>query len=580
MALRGAAERAGREVVSFTQVKAAPGRWRFALHATTCVTAALVVLTVVLGPALGIIGLTGTFLGFSASAKPLRARITVLACTSVSYVVLVTLGGLVGDDPILLTAFFVVVGIISVLGFSAFVGDRPGPMFFVIGPAIASYLTTVGIPLHVITVAGALGVGVSSACSLLLQWLERNHPERDAVEAAGRAVAAYVDATPGTLSPAQIGRLRDQAYAEIFSASMLVEQAVGRQPRSRRWRRLNRRLRHLHAQVIRRVVSVYLPGSPLAISALVQRRYLGSPPPAYLLRWTISQSSMPWFAARRFAVAVLGTCLVAYGLHIGHPYWAVMTTALIMTIHADRLTLTHRALHRVAGTVIGVGVFFGIHAGNPSGIWITVIALALMFLIQLTVVRNYAVGVMFVTPMALLISTTGNPYVPVKDVVGQRVVETAIGAGMSLLVIWLTGRRTPIRVVRRQFRRALRALERVLILLADGRQDTGPGYEARRNLAFEQLHCARILQLAGRDLPHELGSWDRLETSLGVLTYTVLAACWTTAPLRHLDAAGTASRLQRMIGELPPIGTAVVNGDEVAADLDEIFREGVSPGRV
>jgi len=573
-ALPGAASR---ELLSFTEVKPAPGRWRFALHATTSVTVAIVVLALVLGPSNGIIGLTGAFLGFSASTKPWRSRLPVLVVTAVAYVLFVTLGALAGNDPILLTILLAAVGLVGVLGYNTFVGDRPGPMFFIIGPAIASYLSTVGISVGVIVEAGALGVGVSAATSQILQILQGSHPEKDAVEAAQEAVSAYVDAPSGTLSAAEIGRLRDQAYAAIFSAAMTVESAVGRQPHSKRWRRLNRRLRHLHAQVIRRLVSVRMPGSPVAISALEQRRYLGTPSPAYLLRWTISQSSMAWFAARRLAATIVVTCAVAYGLHVGHPYWAVMTTALVLTIHGDRLTLTHRALHRLTGTVLGVGLFFGIHALQPSGIWVLVVALALVFLIQLTVVRNYALGVLFVTPMALLISTTGNPFTPVSDIVGERIGETAIGAAVSLVVIWFTGRRTPIRLVRRQFRRGLRALERVLIALADGKEGTEEGFDARRNLSFEQLHCARILQIAGRDLPRETGEWGEVESALGVLTYTVLAACWTTAPLKYLDAAEMARLLQRMISGLPPVGTTLVDAAEVAADLRTILDRGLHP---
>ncbi len=575
MALRQLSETAGRHLIGFTEVKPAPGRWRFATHATASVTIAIVVLTIVLGPRIGLVGLTAAILGFSAADKPLRTRTPVLAATAAAYVIAVTLGALAGGKPVILTVTLAAIGVLSVLGFNTFVGDRPGPMFMIIGSAIASYLAHVGMPMSTIVEAGALGVGVSSAASLLLQVLQRSHPEKDAVDAAADAVSAYVDAPAAKLGDTEVGRLRDRAYAGIFSASMVVEAAVGRQPHSKRWRRLNRRLRHLHAQVVRRIISVRMPGSPLAISALEQRRYLGAPHTGYLLRWTISQSSMAWFAARRLGVAIVVACAVAYGLGIGHPYWAVMTTALVTSIHADRLTLTHRALHRLAGTVAGVFAFFAIHAIDPEGLWIPAVALMLFFFIQLTVVRNYAIGVFFVTPMALLISTSGNPGVPVGDLIGERIAQTAIGAAVSLTVIWVAGRRTPIRLVRRQFRRGLRALERVLVLLADGAHTSDVGHEARRDLAFEQLQCAKVLQLAGPDLPTEAGEWDEVEGSFGMLSCTVLAACWTTSPLLHLDAAGMASALQRMIAGLPPVGTTTVDAHGVATDLRTILEHGI-----
>lgn len=310
-----------------------------------------------------------------------------------------------------------------------------------------------------------------------------------------------------------------------------------------------------------------------------QARYLGRPPRRYLLAWGLSRSSLPSLVARRAALAVLATCVVAYLLGVTHPYWAVMTTALLISLNGDRLTLTHRAGHRFVGTVLGVGLFFLVSLLHPSGWWVIVVALVCVFLLQWSVVSNYALGSMFITPMALLVASVGTNSKPIDELMLDRVFETALSCAVCLVVLWAFGRRLPVLLVRRQFRRALRALERVLLLIADGEQDSDRGVETRRDLVFEQLEAAHVLQSASTDLPRVLGSWDEVEASLNSAAYVTLAACWTTDPLAHLDAAAMAHRLARLIRDLPPVSTEIVHADRVSQGLDAALDAGVRGAR-
>ncbi|TWE09448.1 FUSC family protein [Rudaeicoccus suwonensis] len=563
-----------RQVMTFAEVKPAPGRWKFALHATAITAVAVALISLILGPALALVGLLGAFLGVVASNRPIRNRLVILSAMDATYIVGTALGTLVGESPVLLTMLLCTIAVITVLGYNTLVGEPPGAMFLIIGPAIATYLPSVGMARGSIIAVAAIGCIGASAASLLLQLLTPRQAEQDAMDGARQAVTEYLDTDVETTPLSRRAALRDNAYANVFAASMILEDAVGREPRLHRWRQMNSELRRLHVAIVERIVRIHLLGSTVAVSGMEQRRYLGRPDATYLVRWGLSTASLPWLAARRIGAAVLLTCVVSYGFHIGHPYWSVMTAALIMSMQADRLSLTHRALHRLAGTVVGIGVFAAVHSLHLSGIIVVLITLVLVFFIQLLAVRNYAIAVIFVTPMALLISTASSPYKPIGTIVGQRFLETLIGAAASLLVIWIMGRRTPIALVRRQFRRTLRSLERLLLLLSDGQQSTDSGYAARRDLAFEKLQCGRILQIAQSDLPGELADGDELETALNELTYVVLAACWTTDPVTALDAHAMAQRLQRLLAHLPPVGTTPVDATGIADALRVLLRVG------
>ena len=570
--MRPAPEALTRHLLAFAEVKPAPGRWKFALHVLAIVIVAVTLISVLLGPSMGLVGITGAFLGFVALTRPVRSRIVILAGMCATYIVGVALAALAGSEPVLLTLVLTVISLVTVLGYNTLVAEPPGAMFLIIGPVIASYLPTVGLSVGKVVLVGAIASVSASAASLLLQLAtERRHVEQDALTAAEEAATAYLDADRRITPRHQLARLRDQAFVSVFRASMVLEDAVGREPRQRQWRRMNATLRRLHLAIIQQVVRVHLPGREVVVTGVEQRRYLGRPDVSYLMRWGLSRSSLPWLAARRMAAAVLLTCAITFGFHAGHPYWGVMTTALVMSVTRDRLALTHRALHRVAGTIVGIGVFALIHQAHPSGFVLLVIALALVYAIQLFAVRNYAIAVIFVTPMALLISTAAVPYRPISEIAGERVLETVVGAAASVLVIWLAGRRAPIALVRRQFRRSLRSLERLLLLIADGQQSTETGLAARRDLSFEQLQCSQILQLAQTDLPRTLADWNLLETSLNEASYVVLAACWTTDPPHAIDAERMAGVLARMIAALPPVGTTMVDARVIAGGLQRML---------
>ena len=563
-----------RNLMTFTQVKKAPGRWKFALSATICTAVAVLTVSSFAGLKVGLLGTTGAFIGLVAPDRPPRARIPILTGMIAFYIVAIAIGALTGGMPVLLTISLTVIAMIAVLGYNTLVADPPGAMFLILGPAIASYVGQ-RLPLHEIVLVCGCAAVVACVVSLLITVIRGVHPERDAVEVAQESVDAYLAAGPET-SARELGALRDEAYTAVISGGIVLEDAVGREPRRKEWRRLNARLRRLHVALVRQILQRSIPQAKVAVRTMEQRRYLGRPKTQYLVRWGFSRSSLPWLAARRIGAAILLTCVIAYGLHVEQPYWAVMTTALVMSLNTDRLSLTHRAAQRLAGTIVGILLFFAVHSLHPNEYVTFVIVMLCVFLVQWTAAINYAIAAMFVTPMALLITSTSRPTANIDTLVRDRIVDTAIGAFASIVIIWLTGRRAPIMLARRQFRRGLRSLERVLVLAASGRWATDAGFEARRDLAFEQLQCAHILSLAQTDLPTQMKDWDLVERQFNEATYLVLAACWTDDPRRYLRLERMAAALQQIFADLPPINTRQIDAVALADRLRAMLRIGLS----
>lgn len=565
--------RVGDELRTFVEVKPSPGRWKTAVHITTCMTLTALLVSVIAGPRMGLLAITGTFVCTISLKRPWLHRVSILAGMTLAYIVSLSIGAAVAGHPLLTTLALTGICTSSVLIYHALVGDPPGPIMLTIGASIATYLPTTGMPGHQFVLAAGAGALAASCFSLLLQLPHRHSPEDTAVEEAAEAVQEYLDSDPAG-DFVETGRLRDAAYGSIFNASYELRAAHMRGTTDIHWKTLTRQLRRLHIAVVKRTAATRLPGAEIAVPVMEQATYLGRPRRSYLLRWGLSLSSLPSLVARRAGIAVLLTCVIAYAIGVVHPYWAVLTTALLVSLNTDKLSLTHRAGHRFIGTCVGVGLFYLIARLELHGWWILAVALTCVFFLQWTVVLNFAFGAMFITPMALLIAASGPIKRPLDELMLDRIFETALSSLICIVVIWSFGRQLPVLVVRRQFRRALRALERTLMYMADGQHSSPAGLEARRDLVFEQLEAAHVLQVASTDLPRVLGRWDEVEASLNSCSYVALAACWTGHPNDYLDAEAMSRALARMIHELPPVSRAPVDATAIAHGLDNVLAAG------
>jgi uncharacterized membrane protein YgaE (UPF0421/DUF939 family) len=148
-------------------------------------------------------------------------------------------------------------------------------------------------------------------------------------------------------------------------------------------------------------------------------------------------SPQPWRqirrAAARGAVGTSGAALVALALGLPRPDWAAVACAAVLVHDATRPTV-RRAGHRAAGTAAGIGVAGLVLAVVPGVLPLVVLVVVLQFVVELLVARNYALAVVFITPLALLQGTlaTGQLDGPVAGLLAGRLVETAIGCALAV----------------------------------------------------------------------------------------------------------------------------------------------------
>nr|WP_233206010.1 FUSC family protein [Cryobacterium sp. Y82] len=95
-----------------------------------------------------------------------------------------------------------------------------------------------------------------------------------------------------------------------------------------------------------------------------------------------------------------------------------------------------RAVHRMIGTTLGVGLTaLVLLPGPPVAVLILVIALG-QFGAEILIGRHYGAALLFVTPLALTVVHLTSP-VPVPALLVDRVLETVLGSVIALAIVLL-----------------------------------------------------------------------------------------------------------------------------------------------
>ncbi|MFJ1546342.1 FUSC family protein [Streptomyces sp. NPDC088246] len=342
------------------------------------------------------------------------------------------------------------------------------------GPVIFTFVTSAALfaPQHLGQVPGHLALTLAAG---VISWLvtvgpaviRREGPERRATARALDAAAAYVTA-PGH-------RTRRAAVAAVHAAWQALLAAGHPTPVRRALERL---VVHAEAALAGGVhgvspiapatAPVSAPGPERLRVWARQTRARGpvpTPPPApgtsdelfgidaeraarrtrsrrdarrALLRSLAPGSPLLPIGAR----ALIGCALAGYvsqAAGVGRPYWAIVTAA---SLYQANVTLSwNRALQRTLGNLLGVLVFAAVLPVSRTGpLALIGFCLFFGFAAEALITRNYWLGSIAVTPMALLVLEFGGTH-PAGELIGDRVLDTVIGAGVGILAAMLVTNR-------------------------------------------------------------------------------------------------------------------------------------------
>lgn len=335
----------------------------------------------------------------------------------------------------------------------------PGPVIFtfVTSAALFAPQTLAQVPGHLALtlVAGAVAWLVTVVAPALVR---RDGPERRATARALNAAAAHA-AAPGHAT-------RRAAVAAVHAAWQTLL-AAGRPTPARR--ALERLVVHAESSVLDGTQGPAEAGRLRDWARLTRARGpVPTPPPApgtgaelfgldaertarrgslrALLRGLAPGSPLLPVAAR----TLVGCALAGYAcsaLGVGRPYWAIVTAA---SLYQANVTLSwNRTLQRTLGNLIGVLVFAAVlPVARTAPLALIGFCLLFAFSAEALITRNYWLGSVAVTPMALLVLEYAGSH-PAGELIGDRLLDTVIGAGVGFLAaVLVTNRRATGRVER------------------------------------------------------------------------------------------------------------------------------------
>lgn len=537
-----------RGVVAVNRV---PGRWRFAARAALCTA-----VPAAAGLALGDIaaGLAATIGGFTAlygSGRPYAYRAAELGVIAVALASAVALGDAAAAVPWLGVVTATGIAAVAVLICQALAIGPPGAYMIALACAAGVGISAEGESPWRLWVLVLAGGAFSWLVHMAGAPVRFRGPERAAVAAAGRAVDALAELTERA-GPAQdtapAGELGDRQAASPGARERAVDAAARAlhdswvvlmtlQPAgapSAELHRLRVENHRLHVRFAALVSGGEIPesGTEPEPDTLPFGRPSG---------WRLVLAAVRGSHARHVAAQVAIAALIAGGtaalLGVDRGYWAIAAAVLVLYNGFDRTRTLVRGVQRLLGTIAGLGlagVVLGLH---PRGLWLIALLLVLQFLIEMLVVRNYALAVVVITPAALTIGSGGRPVDDLGELLLTRGVDTLIGCGVAFAVLLLGGQRYDANRVDRALAAALDACAALAPHLASGAVTSDAARAARRDAQTGAIAVLLAYDSAVAAGAAARGAAERLwpaVTAAQRITYRMLAACWQ---LQHTGSA-------------------------------------------
>lgn len=492
----------------------------------------------------GLIGTIGTFTSRYGNSRPYLNRGAQLAVIAVALAGAVTLG--VWAAPVAWAGVLVVslVSVAAVWLCNALSVGPPGAYMFVVACAAGIGASSSGLTPWRIGLLVLAGGVVAWLLQMVVVVRGFRRPERSAVAASGAAVAQYIDSV-GT--PA-MGAARHRAASTLHDTwQVLVNfQPVNPPPDSElnRLRAANHALHVLFtvamtaaakhepqppdaADTARRLGTLELPPETVATRD-IDRMPLGRPPARQLLREAVTPGSQVRYVMLRIAIAVPIAGTIAAVLGVGRAYWAMAAAVLVLHQGADWVRTVQRGTERLLGTWVGLGLAGIIMLIHPQGMWLVLVIALLQFTIELLVVRNYTLAVIFITATALTIGSAAHR-VDIGEVLLTRGVDTAIGCAVAIAVYLLAVRQQEANRLTDAITRTLDAATAPLAYLARGDAADLPARLTRRDLQLATIAMVDAYDAVtggSAGVRKSAGPmWD-LVAGTEHLAYRVIAACW------------------------------------------------------
>lgn len=523
-------------------INESPARWPVAVKAAVAVFVPLALGTVLGHQSWGLLGTMGSFAVLYGPTTPARFRLRLLTSAAVGFVVCAAIGALTSPWPWLAAVATIAVGVVGAFGCAVLQIGPPGAFFFTLVTGAAGFVVHHGVPTPLLLAWIAFGAATAVVVGMADVPWDRHRSERLVIEQASKASGRLDDVDPADPSP-EAAAVRSAAATALHRAWTTWRDAGGDRgsPEATRLADLLRAAQARYgAHHARRSVLLAAQANRARsdaraaadagrddadLLAYLRETSLGRPSALALVQAALRGPSPELLVAARTALAGTLAAAVAVLADWGHAYWAIAFAVLMVHQGGTRAAQTIRSAQRCLGTLGGLALFHLLHATHPHGWLLVVMLVALQFVIELLVTRNYAAAVVFITPLALTVATTTST-AALGAIVADRLLDTLLAIAAAMVAIWGLGRgQVPVRLLRAQLARTTEALGAVLTDLAAG-DESAEAQGRRRVLHYEIVATRSVLTLTRGDAPTDVAAWARVVDGTGEIGMAALGLCW------------------------------------------------------
>ena len=470
----------------------------------------------------------GGFTSLYARNEPYRSKGKLLAVTAVTLVLSVAAGTSVAAFSDSFVAASIVVALVA--GLTKLVSDavRTGPPAGLMPTFACAVCAELPLQPHDVGTAVAVTAAAAAWSWLVCMsgWLVRPHgPERVAV---ARALEATATRSASVGTPAE-SHARHGAAVAIQRAW----QAVGAGRSTSRRARLEAlvahaetamrearhasdigsgppggaedELRQLAARLRRPVGFPEVPMTRDEADEVAGMELLRQEAPRLRSAWGRLNPSAPFLPlAIRVAVAAAVAGILAHLVGLGHTSWAAVSAVAVLQ-SVNLTTTVNRGIQRALGTATGVILGVTALAFSPGPVAAVILVIVFQVLAELTVMLNYAMALLFATPLALLLAHIGGP-TSTTVLVRDRLLDTLLGVVVAFAAALFIPNRRLADVVRTSRSALADSLERTRAIPANApapvradaaRQTVGRIY------ALRESYDAAVGEPWPEDLPAE-----------------------------------------------------------------------------
>lgn len=127
------------------------------------------------------------------------------------------------------------------------------------------------------------------------------------------------------------------------------------------------------------------------------------------------------------SICISGAYAFALSLDLDNPYWVPISCAAILQGATFRM-VWHRNIHRIVGTSIGMLLASFIFAFHPSPIVLALWICALQTIVEVLIVKNYGLAVIFITPLTVIMAEITSSGMDASVLLEHRMIDIVLGS--------------------------------------------------------------------------------------------------------------------------------------------------------